>query len=84
MHIHEYSYHHRKQDDYDRKKREIEAAKKKKDALMNKFGGKADESGGFGKGTGMSAVPNANTIKQKLLEWCQRCARGYPVRNTLD
>ncbi|XP_033627802.1 microtubule-associated protein futsch-like [Asterias rubens] len=68
----------RKQDDYDRKKREIEAAKKKKDALMNKFGGKADESGGFGKGTGMSAVPNANTIKQKLLEWCQRCARGYP------
>ncbi|XP_022108818.1 smoothelin-like isoform X2 [Acanthaster planci] len=69
----------KKQDDFDRKKREMEAAKKKKEALMNKFGGKADaESGGFGKGTGMQAVPNASTIKQKLLEWCQRCARGYP------
>ncbi|XP_038059621.1 smoothelin-like isoform X2 [Patiria miniata] len=70
----------KKQDDYERKKKEMEAAKKKKDALMNKFGGKAQEgeSGGFGRGTGMQAVPNASTIKQKLLEWCQRCARGYP------
>lgn len=70
---------------YEKRKKEEEDAQKKKASLMDKFGGKATSVGPIGPkktvagGSTRMMVQNPATIKAKLLEWSQRCARGYPV-----
>ncbi|PIK33700.1 putative smoothelin isoform X5, partial [Apostichopus japonicus] len=69
---------------YEKRKKEEEDAQKKKASLMDKFGGKATSVGPIGPkktvagGSTRMMVQNPATIKAKLLEWSQRCARGYP------
>ncbi|PIK35752.1 hypothetical protein BSL78_27420 [Apostichopus japonicus] len=68
---------------YEKRKKEEEDAQKKKASLMDKFGGKATSVGPTGPkktvagGSTRMMVQNPATIKAKLLEWSQRCARGY-------
>ena len=76
----------------EKRRKDQEAAAKKKASIMNKFGGPATGCGGIpagrgggamarmgGGGGGGAGVMNASTIKQKLLEWTQQVTRGYPV-----
>ncbi|XP_071493456.1 uncharacterized protein [Diadema antillarum] len=78
----------RKKQEYERKKKQEEEAKNRKAALMNKFGGSGGGGGGGGGGGagggGGMRVNNAQTIKQKLLEWAQKVTRGYPGVNVTN
>lgn len=75
---------------YEKRKKEEEEAKVKKASLMDKFGGKASSVGPVGPrktvagGSTRMMAQNPATIKAKLLEWSQRCSKGYPVSKLLS
>ncbi|XP_070571569.1 smoothelin-like isoform X2 [Ptychodera flava] len=63
----------------ERRKQEAMAAKNKRSAIMDKFGGAAKTGPAVGGGGGpRMQVQNANTIKTMLLDWCKTKTQGYP------